>query len=156
VQPSLIRVDADEVTYPAHVIFRYKLEKAMIEGKLEVEDLPAAWEAEIQALLGVKPNTDKDGCMQDIHWYSGAFGYFPTYAFGAITAAQLFNTAKRAHPGLLSEIAAGNLKTLIAWLDSNVYSYGSKFRANELIKQATGKFIGVEDYIANLQKRYLG
>src|SRR6185312_17049358 len=100
--------DADEVSYPAHVILRYRLERGMVEGSLDPADLPAAWNAGMEELLGIVPPTDREGCLQDIHWYDGAWGYFPTYTLGAMTAAQLFDAAKRADPRILPGIAQGN------------------------------------------------
>ncbi|HLI21268.1 MAG TPA: carboxypeptidase M32, partial [Stellaceae bacterium] len=115
VERSFIRVDADEVTYPAHVILRYRLERALLAGDLALKDLPAAWNDGMKALLGIVPPDDRRGCLQDIHWYEGAFGYFPTYTLGAMTAAQLFDAAKRADPGILPGIERGDFAPLMAW-----------------------------------------
>jgi carboxypeptidase Taq len=156
VQPSYIRVDADEVTYPAHIILRYRLERQMIDGKLEVKDLPEAWAAQMQLLLGIKPDTDANGCMQDIHWTDGAFGYFPTYTLGAMTAAQLFQTLKKAVPDLKEHIREGEFKPLFKWLVKNVHSQGSKFSSPDLLTYATGEPLNVEYYKKHLQSRYLG
>ena len=118
VERGLIRVDADEVTYPAHVILRYRLEKAMIAGSLDLADLPGAWNDGMRDLLGVAPPDDRDGCLQDIHWPGGAWGYFPTYTLGAMTAAQLFDAATRADPDIRPAIARGDFHPLLRWLRS--------------------------------------
>src|SRR6185437_1352085 len=125
VERSLIRVDADEVTYPAHVILRYRLERAMIAGDLALADLPAAWRDGMRSLLGVEPPDDRQGCLQDIHWYDGAWGYFPTYTLGAMTAAQLFDAATRADAQIMPGIARGDFAPLLGWLRENVHGKGS-------------------------------
>lgn len=155
VKPSLIRVDADEATYPAHVILRYRLEKRMIEGKLEAKDLPEAFAAEMKNLLGITPDSDANGCMQDIHWPDGAFGYFPTYTLGAMTAAQLFDAAKKAVPGLSESIQKGEFTPLFSWLRENVHSQGSFHSSPGLLKHATGQALSAGIYKNHLQTRYL-
>ena len=134
VKPDFIRVDADEVTYPAHVILRYRLERDLIAGDLELADLPAAWNAGMDELLGIVPPDDREGCLQDIHWYDGAWGYFPTYTLGAMTAAQLFDAAARA-PGRRSPeaIGRGDFAPLLAWLRDNVHGHGSRLSTRELL-----------------------
>ena len=155
VKPSLIRVDADEATYPAHVILRYLLEKEMISGKLAVKDLPEAWNTGLYALLKVTPDSNANGCMQDIHWPDGAFGYFPTYTLGAITAAQLMAAARKAIPELSSEIQVGNFSNLFEWLKTKVHSQGSKYSTPDLLKHATGQSLDVSIYKKHLETRYL-
>jgi carboxypeptidase Taq len=155
VERSLIRVDADEVTYPAHVILRYRLERAMIAGDLPLEELPAAWNDGMRALLGIVPPDDRQGCLQDIHWYDGAWGYFPTYTLGAMTAAQLFDAAKRADPRILPGIAQGDFVPLLAWLRENVHAKGSRYSAAEIVTQATGRPLGTDTYKRHLETRYL-
>lgn len=155
VEPGLIRVDADEVTYPAHVMLRYKLEKAFLSGDLEVDDLPSAWNDGMTEYLGIVPDSDKNGCMQDIHWTDGSFGYFPTYTLGAIHAAQFFAAAKKTIPGLLDQISEGDFKPLIHWLKDHIHNYGSFFRANDLMVHATGEPINVGIYKSHLKNRYL-
>jgi carboxypeptidase Taq len=155
VKPGLIRVDADEVTYPAHVILRYEMEKLLVEGDMEFKDVPAAWKKQIKALLGVTVPNDKDGCMQDVHWPSGSFGYFPTYTLGAMNAAQLFAAAKKQSKTIVPGIEKGNFKPLVAWLQANVHSQGARLTADELIKQATGKTLDAEVYKTHLKNRYL-
>ena len=155
VERSLIRVDADEVTYPAHVILRYRLERAMIAGDLPLEALPAAWNDGMRALLGIVPPDDSQGCLQDIHWYDGAWGYFPTYTLGAMTAAQLFDAAKRADPRILPGIAQGDFAPLLAWLRENVHAKGSRYATAEIVTLATGRPLGTDTYKRHLQTRYL-
>ena len=113
VERSFIRVDADEVTYPAHVILRYRLERALIDGDLPLADLPGAWNDAMEDLLGIRPPDDRQGCLQDIHWYDGAWGYFPTYTMGAMAAAQLFAAAKAAQPEIPDRIAEGDFMPLV-------------------------------------------
>jgi carboxypeptidase Taq len=154
VKPGFIRVDADEVTYPAHVILRYKLERALIEGQMEVEEIPAAWNEMMMKMLGIRPDNEREGCMQDIHWFDGAWGYFPTYTLGAMTAAQIFDAAQKALPGLDDDIAQGRFDRLMGWLGTNIHGQGSKLSTPELLKHATGKSLDPEVFIAHLKKRY--
>ena len=154
VQPGFIRVDADEVTYPAHVILRYKLERALIEGEMEVEDIPAPWNASMKEMLGLTPSSDREGCLQDIHWYDGAWGYFPTYTLGAMTAAQVFEAAKQNVKGLEDDIAKGDFSSLMHWLRENIHGQGSKLLSKDLLTQATGKALDPDVFITHLQKRY--
>ncbi len=153
---SLIRVEADEVTYPAHVILRHRLEQAMIGGDLAPRELPGAWAEGLRALLGVAPDDDRDGCLQDIHWYDGSWGYFPTYTLGALIAAQLFEAARRAIPELMAEITAGDFGPLFAWLRRNVHSQGSLLSTAELVENATGRPLGAAAFERHLRRRYLG
>ncbi|WP_149537723.1 carboxypeptidase M32 [Siccirubricoccus phaeus] len=153
---SLIRVDADELTYPAHVILRFRLERAMIEGRLDAADLPAAWNEGFRTLLGIAPPDDAQGCLQDIHWHDGAFGYFPSYTLGAMAAAQLMKAARAAVPGLEAAIAEGDLRPLTTWLRGKVHSQGSRLGFQDLLRHATGKPLDPEDFLAHLRARYLG
>lgn len=155
VEPGFIRVDADEATYPAHIILRYRLERAMIAGELTFADLPAAWNEGMTALLGLTPQNDADGCLQDIHWYGGDFGYFPTYTLGAMTAAQLFAAARAAVPGLMTEIARGAFAPLVQWLRGNVHELASSLPTRALLERATGQALSVDAFKAHLKTRYL-
>lgn len=155
VEPGFIRVHADEVTYPLHIILRYRLEKAMIAGDLHVKDLPGAWNDGMRELLGITPPTDALGCMQDIHWPDGSFGYFPAYALGAMTAAQLFAAARTAVPSLRDALAKGNFAPLTGWLADNVHSQASRYSTQELITRATGAPLSTAAYKAHLHARYL-
>ena len=155
VERSFIRVDADEMTYPAHVILRFRLEQALIAGDLAVADLPGAWNDGLRSLLGIVPPDDTRGCLQDIHWYDGAFGYFPSYTLGAMAAAQLMNAARRAVPTLDSALAQGDLSPLLGWLRVNVHAQGSRLGFNDLLRAATGKALDPADFQAHLTARYL-
>ncbi|MDJ0893630.1 MAG: carboxypeptidase M32 [Alphaproteobacteria bacterium] len=155
VERGYIRVDADEVTYPAHVIHRYRLEKAMIAGDLQVDDLPAAWNDGMVELLGITPPDDRRGCLQDIHWYDGAWGYFPTYTLGAMTAAQLYDAATRADPGIVAAIGLGDFGPLLAWLGEHVHARGSLLTTRELITEATGRPLDPAVFKTHLKTRYL-
>jgi carboxypeptidase Taq len=152
---SLIRVDADEVTYPAHVILRYRLERALLTGDLTLDDLPAAWNDGMRELVGITPPDNRQGCLQDIHWFDGAFGYFPTYTLGAMTAAQLFDAAKRADAAIAPGIAKGDFAPLFAWLRTNVHGKASRFTTTEIITQATGKPLDPAIFERHLRARYI-
>ena len=156
VRRGLIRVDADEVTYPLHIILRYRLERAMIAGELEPAELPEAWAEGLRTLLGVAPSNDREGCLQDIHWYDGNWGYFPTYTLGALIAAQLFETASRDVPDLTQAIAAGEFSPLLGWLRDKVHSKGSLLSTGELVEEATGRPLGTASFERHLRNRYLG
>lgn len=153
-EPGFIRVDADEVSYPAHVILRTRLEQDLIADRLPVADLPEAWNARFHELLGSRPPTDREGCLQDIHWYDGAFGYFPTYTLGAMTAAQLFAAARAAEPDVLASLEQGDFAPLLGWLRKNVHAHGSSRSAEELLIQATGRPLDAGIFKAHLQARY--
>jgi len=155
VEPGFIRVDADEVTYPAHVILRYRLERAMLSGDLPLPDLPGAWHDGLRDLLGISPPNDRLGCLQDIHWYDGAWGYFPTYTLGAMTAAQLFDAAKRADTSIEPGIAEGDFKALFQWLSTHVHAKGSLMSAKALLIEATGKPLDAGIFKTHLKTRYL-
>jgi carboxypeptidase Taq len=149
-------VDADELTYPAHVILRYEIERALIEGDIEVDDIPALWNEKMQAYLGLSTEGNyRNGCMQDIHWAGGSFGYFPSYTLGAMYAAQEFAAADRAIPQLREKIAAGNLDVLFQWLKNNMWSKGSLLSTDELMIAATGEPLNARYFKAHLEHRYL-
>ena len=156
VDRSLIRVDADEMTYPLHIVLRYRLERAMIASDLEVADLPAAWNEGMRGLLGITPPDDRRGCLQDIHWPVGAFGYFPCYTLGALMAAQLFAAAEATVADLRPAIARGDFAPLLAWLRINVHEQGSRPLWSEIVVDATGRELSVEPYLEHLRRRYLG
>ncbi|MCC0806006.1 carboxypeptidase M32 [Methylobacterium sp. W2] len=156
VEPGLIRVDADEVTYPAHILLRYDLETAMIAGDLAVADLPGAFDDGIRGLLGLTVPNDRLGCLQDIHWPGGSFGYFPTYTLGAMASAQLFRAARESLPGIPADLAEGDFTALRGWLRGNVHGRGSLMETDEMLVAATGKPLGAEDYMRHLRHRYLG
>lgn len=156
IERGFIRVDADEMTYPAHVILRFQLEQALIAGDLAVADLPGAWNDGLYKLLGITPPNDAQGVLQDIHWYDGAIGYFPSYTLGAMAAAQLMAAARRAEPGLDAALAKGDLSVLVGWLRTNVHGRGSLLGFNDLLREATGKPLDPADFQAHLAARYLG
>ena len=157
VERGFIRVDADEVTYPAHVILRFRLEKALVGGDLDLRDLPGAWNEGMRTLLGVEPPNDRLGCLQDIHWPSGGWGYFPSYTLGAMTAAQLFDAATRADASIKPALARGDLGPLVAWLRANVHGKGCLYASgDELLTAATGRPLDVAVFKRHLETRYLG
>jgi carboxypeptidase Taq len=155
VQPGPIRVEADEITYPAHVILRYRLERAMLAGDLLPRDLPGAWAEGLQRLIGVTPRSDREGCLQDIHWYDGAWGYFPTYTLGALIAAQLFAAARQALPDLAEQIGRGEFAPLFDWLRTHIHGKGSLLSTADLVLEATGMPVGTAAFEAHLRQRYL-
>lgn len=156
VKPGFIRVDADEVSYPAHVILRYEIERALIDGDIEVDDIPALWDEKMQHWLGLTTKDDyRNGCMQDIHWTDGGFGYFPSYTLGAMYAAQLFHAARRALPSLERDIANGDFTALFDWLRQNIWQHGSRFTTAQLVINATGEDLNPHYFRKHLEMRYL-
>ncbi len=155
VQRSLIRTDADEVTYNLHVMIRFDLELALLEGKLAVKDLPDAWHARYEEDLGVRAPDDRDGVLQDVHWYGGLVGgAFQGYTLGNIMSALFFEKALEAHPEISDEIGRGEFGTLLRWLQENIYQHGSKFTADELIERVTGGPLTIEPYIRYLRHKF--
>jgi carboxypeptidase Taq len=156
VERSLIRVDADEATYPLHVALRFTLERALLSGDLSIADLPGAFRDGMERVVGIRPDTDRDGCLQDVHWPSGAFGYFPSYTIGAIAAAQLFAAAVKATPAIPSELARGEFSSLLAFAREHVHENGSRYDTSTVLERATGRGLDVESLLAHLRARYLG
>lgn len=157
VKPGFIRVDADEVTYPAHIILRYEIERPLIDGEIEAEDIPALWDAKMMELLGVDTRGNfKDGPMQDVHWPEALFGYFPCYSLGAMYAAQWFAAMRRAMPDLDQRIAAGELTAVFDWLRDNIWTQASRWTTDELARRASGEALNPAHFRAHLQQRYLG
>ncbi|MFN8442464.1 MAG: carboxypeptidase M32, partial [Caldilineaceae bacterium] len=155
VDRSLIRVEADEVTYNLHVIIRFELELEMLEGKLAIADLPQAWRQRYGEYLGIIPEDDKDGCLQDVHWFSGSIGgSFQGYTLGNIMAAQFYEAALKAHPEIPSQIAQGKFDTLLHWLQQNIYQHGSKFTTAELLERVTGGPLSLEPYKRYIENKY--
>jgi carboxypeptidase Taq len=154
VQPSLIRVEADEATYNLHIMLRLEIEIGLLEGKLAVGDLPEIWNDRMKDYLGITPADDARGVMQDIHWSWGNFGYFPTYTLGNLISAQLWEKISRDLPGLPDEIRAGQFGSLLAWLRANIHVHGRKFMPQELVKRVTGRPIDPAPYLHYLQKKY--
>ena len=156
VKPGFIRVDADEVTYAAHVILRYEIERPLIEGEIEPEDVPALWDAKMMELLGVDTRGNfKDGVMQDVHWPEALFGYFPCYSLGAMYAAQWFAAMRRAMPDLDARIGAGDLAPVFDWLRDNIWTQASRWTTDELAVRASGETLNPAHFKAHLEARYL-
>lgn len=155
VTPSFIRVEADEVTYCLHIILRFEIEKALIDGSLLVDDLPAVWNAKMQEYLGITPPTDDLGVLQDVHWSMGAIGYFPTYALGNIYAGQLFTRFKKEHPEWENEAKNGNFSTIQNWLKDQIHIHGRRFTPKELIENASKQELSEELYLEYLSEKYL-
>lgn len=156
VKPGFIRVEADEMTYPAHIMLRFEIERALIEAEIEPEDIPGLWNEKMQALLGLDTRGNyRDGCMQDAHWTEGAFGYFPSYTLGAMYAAQWFAAMRRAMSNLDSRIAQGDLAPVFDWLRANIWSQASRWETPELARRASGEGLNPAHFRAHLEKRYL-
>lgn len=156
VEPGYIRVDADEVTYPFHVMLRYEIEKQLISGDMLVADLPEVWDMKMQDYLGLSTHGNfKNGVMQDVHWPSGSLGYFPTYTLGAMVAAQVFQELERQLPSVRNDIAEGDFVKINDWLSSNIWSQGSRFELSELIPKVTGKELSTKPFLNHLKSRYL-
>src|SRR5690606_29942219 len=155
VERGLIRVDADEVTYPLHIILRFELEQALIGGTLEVADLPEAWDDKMRTYLGLSTiDNPADGPMQDVHWPAGAFGYFPSYTLGALIAAQQWRTLEQALPDLPGQIAQGDFSAVNAWRRDNIWQQASRYSTPDLLKRATGETLNPDIYIEHLKRRY--
>lgn len=153
-QPSYIRVEADELTYNFHIILRFELEQAMLNGDLAVRDLPVAWNDKMQELLGITPPSDKEGCLQDVHWSRPGFGYFPTYALGNLYGAQFFETAVAQNPAIADELAQGKTNALLAWLRENIHQHGKKFTPGELVQRVTGQPLSHEAFIRYARAKF--
>ena len=152
---GFIRVDSDEVTYPAHIVLRYRLERALLADDLPLADLPGAWNDGLEELLGIRPPNDRLGCLQDIHWPSGSFGYFPTYTLGAMAAAQLFKAAVDQRPDIPDGIAKGDFGPLVGWLRTNVHERGSLLSTDALLEKVTGQPLDASIFQDHLKARYL-
>lgn len=155
VEPTYIRIRADEVTYPCHILLRYKIEKALLEGDLQAKDLPGAFNDKMLNLLGIVPRNDREGCLQDIHWYDGAWGYFPTYTIGAINSAQIFKKIKQDIPDIMQRVQKGDFISLMSWLNKNVHSKASYLSQDALMTDVTGEPMNVKHYKNYLTDRYL-
>ena len=154
VQPSFIRVDADEVTYNLHIILRFEMEIALIEGSLAVEDAPAAWNEKVQSLLGITPPDDRRGILQDVHWSMGAIGYFPTYTLGTLLACQLWESALEADASIPEGIAIGDCSRLLTWLRETIHQHGRKYLPDDLTVRATGRPLTAEPFLRYLDGKY--
>jgi carboxypeptidase Taq len=154
VQPSFIRVEADEVTYNLHIMVRYEIEKALIEGTMKVDEVPEVWAAKMQDYLGITPANDAEGALQDIHWSHGSFGYFPTYTLGNLYSAQFFNTAKQQNPTLETELAQGNLLPLKNWLSQEIHAVGKMESAATIVQRVTGEPLNARYFVDYLWQKY--
>lgn len=155
VEPGYVRVDADEVTYNLHIILRHRLEQDLLAGRLEPADLPDAWSAAMSALLGLTPPDDLRGCLQDIHWALGAFGYFPSYTLGNLYAAQLHEAFVAACPDWGLRLAAGDCRPLLTWLRDQIHRHGSALEGHEIVARACGGPLSAEPFVRHLERRYL-
>ena len=154
VRPSLIRVEADELSYSLHVILRFELEKQLFSGELDPADLPAAWRQRMKDSLGVEPETDAEGVLQDTHWSGGAFGYFPSYALGNLYGLQFHEKLKTDFPGFPIGAEKDNFSALHAWLNENIYVWGHRLSPQELLKKVTGGELKAEPFLQYIETKY--
>jgi carboxypeptidase Taq len=152
--PSLIRVEADELTYNLHIILRYEIENELLEGTLSVADAPDSWNARMEKYLGLVPPTDREGILQDVHWSYGSLGYFPTYSLGNILSVQLWEKALEAAPQIPEDIAQGKFDALLSWLRENVHQCGRKYPPQELVQRASGSPLTVKPYADYLRAKF--
>jgi carboxypeptidase Taq len=154
VRPSFIRVEADEATYNLHILLRFEMESAFFNGDITVTDVPALWSEKFEKYLGIRPESDRVGCLQDVHWSAGLIGYFPTYTLGNLFAAQFFAKAKQDLGDLDSQFAAGDFKPLFEWLRKNIHSHGQRYRADDLVEKVTGKPLSHKPLMDYLNAKY--
>jgi carboxypeptidase Taq len=154
VQPSLIRVEADEVSYSLHIILRFELEKALFSGQLKASNLPAAWRQKMKEILGVEPDTDTEGVLQDVHWSMGSFGYFPSYALGNLYGLQFWQKLKADLPDTEAVIARGDFAPIRAWLSDNIYIWGRRLDPPELLQKVTGKSLSADPFLNYIEEKY--
>jgi len=154
VRPSFIRVEADELTYNLHIILRMDLERRLLRGDLKPADVPGAWNGRFSQLFGIVPPSDREGCLQDIHWSLGIFGYFPTYTLGNLYAAQFFEQVQRDLPDLPDTLAAGQTRPLLDWLREKIHRHGQRYRAAELIERVTGEPLSVQPFVRYATRKF--
>lgn len=154
VAPSAIRVEADEVTYNLHIILRYELENELLEGRLSVQDAPEAWNAKMEELLGFRPESNREGILQDVHWSIGILGYFPTYSLGNVLSAQIWEKALADVPSIPEDIASGQFEALLGWLRENIHQHGRKLFPEDLVRQATGSELTTAPYVRYLKGKF--
>jgi carboxypeptidase Taq len=154
VEPSLIRIEADEVTYGLHIILRFRLERKMLSGDLALNDLPGAWNDMSEELLGIRPGRDADGVLQDVHWSMGAMGYFPTYALGNLYGAQIFDVLQKEMPDLDEKLSSGEFLPILSWLQDRIYRYGSSKTAEELVTGISGTSLSAKPFADYLEEKY--
>lgn len=156
VQPSYIRVEADEVTYPLHIILRYEIESRLINGDIKVDDIPTIWNDKMVEYLGLPTGSNyRDGCLQDMHWTDGSFGYFPSYTIGALNSAQLFAAIRRTHPDWQKRLAGGDVKFIRSWLQEKIWSKGSTMDSQDIIRAASGETTNPDYFLQHIEERYL-
>jgi carboxypeptidase Taq len=155
VKPSFIRIFSDEVTYNLHICLRYEIEKGLIEGKLKAKEVPEMWNHLMKELLGITPKTDKEGCLQDIHWSLGLVGYFPSYTLGNLYAGALFQNLKKENPNFHQKVESGEFEFITNYLKTKVHQYGREFSPKELIEKATKEPFTTKPYINYLNQKYL-
>jgi carboxypeptidase Taq len=153
-EDNLIRVEADELTYHLHIVIRFEIERDLVRGDLDVEDVPGVWNDKYEEYLGIRPDTDSEGCLQDIHWSHGNFGYFPTYSLGSVMAAQLFEAAEAEIDDLDAKIAEGEFGDLRDWLGENVHRHGARYETNELVVRATGEDFSADAFLDYVDEKY--
>jgi len=154
VKPSLIRVEADELTYCLHVILRFEIESDLMEDKISVKDLPVIWNDKMDEMFEIKPSNNVEGVLQDMHWSGGSFGYFPTYAIGTIYSAQIYNQMEKENRNLESEIENGEFKNILSWLDKNIHQYGRLMMADDIIKTCCGEGLNSKVFVDYLKNKY--
>ena len=155
IKPSFIRVNADEVTYGLHIILRFEIERDLIDGKLEVNELPEVWNSKFEDLFGISPSDDAEGCLQDIHWGWGLIGYFPTYFLGSLYASQIYANALNKHPNLPESYEKGDFLPLLTYLRENVHQYGAIYRANDLIKRISGEALNPDYFFKYIEEKFI-
>jgi len=153
-EPSFIRVESDETTYNLHILLRFEMEQAMLGNDLSVDDVPAAWNERMKKYLGLTPPDDAKGCLQDVHWSHGSFGYFPTYSLGSFYAAQFYAFANQAIPDLNDHIRKGNTTSLLQWLRNQVHNKGRRFTSEQLCQEICGETLNIEYFISYLLDKY--
>lgn len=153
-EPSYIRIEADECTYPLHIMVRYEIEKELFDGDLQVKDLPKVWNEKMEKYLGVVPTNNREGVLQDVHWSGGDFGYFPSYALGAMYAAQFKNKMKQDLPNYEQLLKSGELQQIVNWLTTHIHQYGKLKKPSELLIDITGEDLNVNYFIDYLEDKY--
>jgi carboxypeptidase Taq len=154
VEPSFIRVEADELTYNMHIIVRFEIECDILTGALKVKDMPEAWNAKYEEYLGITPPDDSQGCLQDVHWSMGSIGYFPTYSMGNLLSYQIWAALQKDIPDTDDQIARGHFEQILEWLREKIYRHGRRYQPQDLVKRVTGKPMGAEDYLSGLSDKY--
>jgi carboxypeptidase Taq len=154
VEPSLVRVEADEVTYNLHIFLRFEIENLLVERKVKIAELPDLWNTKMEEYLGVRPANDAEGVLQDVHWSSGYFGYFPTYSLGNLLAAQFYNQAVSEMPDIPSRIATGDFSPLLNWTRAKIHTQGAKYTPAELVERVTGGPIRTRPFLSYIREKY--